>query len=163
MARQQLTGFFASDRTIEIERLRRQLDPVQSSIIAAHVTICREDEITGVSWSDITARATACEPLKLTFDRIERVGEYGLLLCCSRNLSGYELLRATLLATSSSRRSEAHLTLAHPRNQNPCVSSFLLPESLLPLELVVDELSLIEQSSSGDRWSVLRKVRLHGG
>ena len=45
MTRRQLTLFVPHAEAAPIEALRATLDPVQHALIAAHVTLCREDEL----------------------------------------------------------------------------------------------------------------------
>jgi hypothetical protein len=54
--RTQLTLFVAPPAAEILEPLRRRLDPVQSRLISAHVTLCREDELMNVSAAEIAVR-----------------------------------------------------------------------------------------------------------
>lgn len=44
------------DTRVDIEAIRCIVDPVQHRLIPAHVTLCREDELTGIVLADCAAR-----------------------------------------------------------------------------------------------------------
>jgi|GEM_PF-3988953 len=53
MKRRHLILFVPAGITASIEALRRFVDPVQHSLIPAHVTLCREDELEAFpGWRD---------------------------------------------------------------------------------------------------------------
>ena len=117
-SREQLTLFVAPPHAAMLDALRAVLDPVQAGIIAAHVTLCREDELAGITDAQIRARLAdaAARAITLRFGAPERVGGHGILLPCVDGAEAFDALRAVVLGTPTPRPMGAHLTLAHPRN-----------------------------------------------
>lgn len=66
--RRQLTLFVPEPRRAHLDALRQTLDPVQASLIGAHVTLCREDEIQDLDPVVMVRRVAAWPhgPLTLT-------------------------------------------------------------------------------------------------
>ena len=54
--RRQLSLYVPPDAARQLEAVRRVLDPVQSRLIPAHVTLCREDELARVSGPELESR-----------------------------------------------------------------------------------------------------------
>ena len=50
--RRQLTLFLPSEQSQEIEAFRKKHNPIQFQLIPAHITLCREDELT--KWNTIS-------------------------------------------------------------------------------------------------------------
>ncbi len=102
----------------DIEAIRRIVDPAQSRLIPAHVTLCREDELTGIGIPDLRARIGQAQrgPITLQFGPPERFGEHGILLPCIGGTAEFQSLREVVLAAPHVRPHAPHLTLAHPRN-----------------------------------------------
>ena len=68
-SREQLTHFIPSAQAGALEEARGLLDPVQVALIRAHVTLCREHELTSLDDETIAARlqARARGPITLRF------------------------------------------------------------------------------------------------
>ena len=117
-SRIQLTLFVPPAEAAELEALRRRLDPIQSGLIAAHVTLCREDELEGIEPDLIRQRLDASNPPPLTlhFGAAERFSGHGVLLPCMGGEEEFQALRQCILGSASVRRQAPHITLAHPRN-----------------------------------------------
>lgn len=97
-----------------IEHLRRTFDPRQSALIAAHVTLCREDEV--VSWDLVRSRLESVpSAVTLSFGEPVRDGHLVLLPGIDRDGS-FRDLRRFLLDCGEVRDHEPHITLIHPRN-----------------------------------------------
>lgn len=156
-SRRQLTLFVAAPWRSRLNALRRTLDPVQAGLISAHVTLCREDEIDGLSASAIFQRVTswAAGPLVLSFGPPQRVDGHGVLLPCRDGAASFQPLRRWLLQDPQAREHGAHLTLAHPRNPR-AIGNTDAALAACPggLELRFETVALIEQSESAP-WRVL--------
>jgi hypothetical protein len=87
---------------------------VQSSLIPAHVTLCREDELSGVSLDALTTRLAGCAPLRLAFADVVAFGGHGIMARCSEGAELYSQLRRSVLGVDA-REAKPHITLAHPR------------------------------------------------
>lgn len=116
--RSQLTLFVPAPSSATVEALRLVLDPVQASLIAAHVTLCREDEIAGIPTESLLDRARAWPfgAVTLTFGAPRRFMGHGVLLPCEAGDDRFQQLRRWLLRDDGARVHAAHLTMAHPRN-----------------------------------------------
>ena len=118
ISRRQLTLFVAEPWRSRLNRFRQSLDPVQASLIAAHVTLAREDEIELLDLASLLERAASWShgPINLSFGQPKRFFEHGVLLPCEQGQEQFLQLRRWLLQDQEARAHEAHLTLAHPRN-----------------------------------------------
>jgi hypothetical protein len=159
--RRQLSLFVPVVEGVQLESVRHELDPVQSELIRAHVTLCREDEIVQLSASEIEARLQGwAKPLTLSFGPPMIFQGHGVLLPCVAGESEFHELRAQLLGTTAIRRHSPHITLAHPRN--PPSAKWALPDAVgLPqtLSYTFVEIASIEQVG-GAAWRVIREFRL---
>lgn len=150
------------DAARDIEAVRRAVDPIQSFLIPAHVTLCREDEIGDASGLADRLADIRTEALVLTFGRPVSFSGHGLLLPCTEGEERFHQLRQYLLASKDIRRHAPHITLAHPRNP-PCKGNasdlaLHLPETL---RLAFPSIHLIEQAAGGP-WRVLETQLLRG-
>jgi 2'-5' RNA ligase len=107
-SRTQLTLFVTGDIAAEVEAI----------LIAAHVTLCREDELEGLTADIIEQRLSAAKAtsIALTFGSPQPFGTHGILLPCINNESSFHALRRTILSTHEINHQVPHITLAHPRN-----------------------------------------------
>jgi 2'-5' RNA ligase len=146
--RSQLTLFVPLPIATDIEAIRHIVDPMQSRLIPAHVTLCREDELAGLGIPELQARLGHARfgPITLHFGPPERFAEYGILMPCIGGTAAFQSLREVVLATRQVRSHAPHLTLAHPRNPkapgNDLNSTASLREGL---SVTFDEVRLIEQ------------------
>ena len=160
--RRQLTLFVDEPWRSRLQDQRLALDPVQASLIAPHVTLCREDEIAQLDWSAVVRRveAWAHGPLRLSFGAPRRFDGHGVLLPCEQGAAQFQSLRQWLLRDQGARAHQAHLTLAHPRNAmaagNTEAALAACPQSL---ELQFGVVSRIEQHGAGP-WRVLEESLL---
>ncbi len=161
MTRRQLTLFVPPDVSSEIEAVRQAVDPVQHALIAAHVTLAREDELEGLD--DLSGRLTAFRrrgPISLTFGPAEAFGGHGLLLPCIHGEAAFHDRRRALLGPSPVRRHAPHLTLAHPRNPMSAGNRLDTARRLSPpLPIPFPSVALIEQTD-GSPWTVLARYAL---
>ena len=116
--RTQLSLYVPEPLATSLESVRRTLDPVQSSLIPAHVTLCREDELAGLDPDALHLRLARIPlpPLTLRFGRPEPFHEHGILLPCIAGQNEFRTLREHVLGARSIRPHRPHITLAHPRN-----------------------------------------------
>ena len=116
--RRQLSMYVPSPDGVQLESARKALDPLQASLIPAHVTLCREDEIGPSLISQMEARLanSAMQPITLHFGRPVTFEGHGVLLPCVAGEPAFHELRTHVLGTTAIRRHAPHITLAHPRN-----------------------------------------------
>jgi 2'-5' RNA ligase len=157
--RQQLTLFVPEPWRSRLDALRERLDPVQASLISAHVTLCREDEIDALDAQAIFERVESWPhgPVTLQFAEPVHFGGHGVLLPCHAGAAQFHRLRQWLLGDPNVRVHDAHLTLAHPRNAravgNTDTALASCPSSL---ELHLPRVALIEQHGA-ERWRVVHE------
>lgn len=155
-ARTQLTLFVPPcEAADELEVLRRWLDPVQFGLIAAHITLCREDEIEGFDPALIRQRLATATPLTLKFGAAETFSGHGILLPCIEGEEAFMALRQRILATREIRRQAPHITLAHPRNPRAPGNE---PTSAAKLgahrSISFTSVCRIQQAGPSDPWTV---------
>ncbi|MCA0175142.1 MAG: 2'-5' RNA ligase family protein [Proteobacteria bacterium] len=162
--RHQLSLFLpaAHALTPRIEAVRRVVDPVQHHLIAAHVTLCRDED--GLDLHAVAERLGRHPPaaLRLGFGPAQVFQGHGLLLPCVRGGEAFAALRRQALAETGVRAQQPHLTLAHPRNPlapgNRRAATTALPQTF---DIDLDQLHLIRQQGDAP-WTVLRTIRLSG-
>jgi len=160
--RRQLTLFVAEPWRSRLQDLRLSLDPVQASLIAAHVTLCRENEIATLDPSTIAARVEAWMhgALRLSFGPAQRFNGHGVLLPCAQGAAQFHALRQWLRQDPTARERGAHVTLAHPRNPRADGNTEAALAACPPaLELQFAAVSLIEQQGATP-WTVLQQTVL---
>ncbi|WP_310572269.1 2'-5' RNA ligase family protein [Gemmatimonas sp.] len=162
--RRQVTLFVPPDAGQAIEAVRARVDPLQHRLIAAHVTLCREDELAGQAedaWRDRLIAATVA-PVTLTFGAPVSFSGHGVMLPCIAGEPAFHALRVQLLGDTARRRHEPHLTLAHPRNPRaPHNVPATYADLITPISLTFTTTCLIEQSGD-DAWQVLDTQALRG-
>ncbi len=139
-----------------LESIRARLDPVQSGLIPAHVTLCREDELVAWSADALGARLARASlpPLTMQFGPPESFDGHGVLLPCTDGAAAFHRLRMVVLGAEPVRRPLAHITLAHPRNPRTNENVAATYASLnAPLEITFESVCLIEQVA-GQPWEV---------
>ncbi|QEL55021.1 2'-5' RNA ligase family protein [Chromobacterium paludis] len=157
--REQLTLFVPRVEGAPLEVVRRALDPVQAGLIAAHVTLCREDEIAGLSMERLFERLRGMAPLRLAFGPAECFLGHGILLPCIEGEADFQAMRRAVLG-SGARGHAPHLTLAHPRNPRAAGNS-LLDTPGLPgaMTLMFGAVSMIRQHGEAP-WRQLGRMTL---
>lgn len=136
------------------------LDPVQHALIAAHLTLGREDELDDVAGLHDRLRDAPPPPLELTFGPAESSTGHGVLLPCTSGAGDFAALRAAVLDRHDLRIAHPHLTLAHPRNPRAPGNDIALAHQLpSPHRIRFDTISLIEQRE-GAPWRTLWTVPL---
>ena len=156
MMRIQLSLYITGAIREAIERVRRRVDPVQCSLIPAHVTLCREDELSGVSFDALTTRLAGCTPLRLTFGDVVAFGGHGIMARCSEGAELYSQLRRSVLGVDA-REAKPHITLAHARNPRAPGNVLDAIDLEFPLHVVFSKATLIEEEAAGLAWQVIRE------
>jgi len=162
--RRQLSMYVPSADGVQLESVRKVLDPVQAGLIPAHVTLCREDEIDQLSALEIEARlrSSAVQPVTLCFGRPVIFQGHGVLLPSVAGEQAFHELRTHVLGTTAIRRDAPHITLAHPRNPPPSKSSLAdamgLPDNL---SYTFAKIATIEQIGAAP-WRMLQGFTLTG-
>ncbi|MBT9489619.1 MAG: 2'-5' RNA ligase family protein [Rubrivivax sp.] len=147
-----------------LEVLRQRLDPAQAALIPAHVTLCREDELSAL---DVDALVTRIHTwphgtLTLAFGAPQRFQGHGVLLPGVQGDDAFQRLRQWLLADPAARVHHAHLTLAHPRNPRaPGNTDAALAGVPTALRLGFAQVALVQQAGA-EPWQVLWQAPLGG-
>lgn len=163
--RRQLTLFVPATSSAAIESVRRRLDPIQAALIAAHVTLCREDELVDLDVEVMLQRVRAWDagPILLGFGAATRFFDHGVLLPCEHGSDAFHRLRQWILDDRGARHHDAHITLAHPRNPRaPTDVDAALAEIPSTLRVAFPSVALIEQVA-GAPWTLLREALLGTG
>lgn len=155
MKRRQASLFLRDQFNIVALRLRH--NPVQARLITAHVTLCREDEVT--DWDDLRSRLECLCPfeISLTFGQPVREDNF-VYLPVHEGLADYQALRRTILPKVA-REHIPHVTLIHPRN-GTCTDKIFadISASLIsPFQFTFREVMLIEQKDGGV-WRVISQI-----
>ncbi|MCC6929446.1 MAG: 2'-5' RNA ligase family protein [Gemmatimonadaceae bacterium] len=159
--RHQLSLFLPpGDFATQVERVRHAVDPVQSALIAAHVTLCREDELSDAHAAERRIANEKPEPIALRFGRVEAFHGHGLLLPCTDGQDEFHRLRQRILGRTDIRTQEPHITLAHPRNPRAPGNSLAVASALAEGVVVVfSSIRLIRQDGAAP-WQTLRAYDL---
>lgn len=162
--RTQLTLFVSENVSAAIEAVRRQYNPVQQSLIAAHVTLCREDELSDIEkvWQNL--EQLYFPAITIHFGKPERFDEgKGVLLPALGENTSFQELRKTVLkgVIEQPRNHQPHITLLHPRN-SICTDEIFLEicKRELPDSIQFNKISLIEQVDGGI-WKLLQTFDLN--
>jgi 2'-5' RNA ligase len=147
-SRRQLSLYVPDPIATAVESVRRLLDPLQSRLIPAHVTLCREDELAARGEEALMAAldGICMQPLMLRFGAPVRFSGHGILLPCVFGEEPFAALRQRILGARSIRRQPPHITLAHPRNPRSSGNTLDF-DGNLPDEIAVTftDIRLIEQ------------------
>jgi hypothetical protein len=143
--RRQLTLFLPPEQRAIVEPVRQQLDPQQHAIIPAHVTLCRNDELT--DWQALEQRLASLGEFSLTlqFGKPQVLDDGCILLRPVRGAEQYQHLRQSILGPSAKIHG-AHLTLLHPRNAPGVIYNLTeIAQALAGLTTTFHRIALIEQ------------------
>lgn len=157
--RQQLTLFVPEAFSETIELVRSQFNPIQHQLIAAHVTLCREDEITDIETILHNLQNESLAEITIHFGDIIRFQEgKGVLLPAINSDHSFKKLRQQII--ESPRNHKAHITLMHPRNSTCTDEIFEELQNLeFPKSITFHEICLIEQEI-GKEWKILERFPL---
>lgn len=163
--RVQLSLYVPTSSAEILEATRRLLDPIQCSLIPAHVTLCREEDLQDLNLANLVSiiASSGAGPMSLKFGSPQVFQEHGVLLPCIEGEEEFQELRCRLLGSRSVRRQAPHITLAHPRNS---CSPHNKPSNLgaVPSGLVItfSEVRYIMQEAAMP-WQVIATYPLLGG
>lgn len=147
--RQQLTLFVEEGREL-LEPVRIRYNPVQQALIAAHITLCREDELSLLPAVLENIRGIRLsEPLTITLGPPASFADSkGLFLPGEGDNEGFHELRQQILkgVIANPRHQHPHITLIHPRN-GTCTPGIFdeLSQYPFPARLRFHRISLIGQ------------------
>ncbi len=162
VTRRQLSLYAPSDIAVPLEATRQLLDPVQSRLIPAHVTLCREDELVTITDSQLESRLTdsSLKPITLHFGQPEVFDGHGVLLSCARGEQEFHALREHVLGSRAIRRHSPHMTLAHPRNPRS-VGNCPANVARVPQvgAITFSSIHLIEQNAD-EPWKIIHEFKL---
>ncbi len=158
--RTQLTLFVPAPHAEVIEAVRRVLDPVQASLIAAHVTLCREDELAGLPASALRERLAGAGRLTLGFGAPVAFDGHGILLPCVRGEREFRALRVKALGRDDARDQRPHLTLAHPRNPRAPGNSLAHASVPSDARVLTFEVACLIRQDDAAPWRVLESFAL---
>jgi len=161
--RTQLTLFLDERDSAGIEKLREELNPAQSRLIKAHVTLCREHELTDLDRVRHNLRTRELCSIALDLGRPERFSQgKGVRLPAVGDTRAFHDLRRAVLFSALPQLGtlEPHLTLMHPRSST-CTDALFeaIENTALPHRLTFRRISLIEQID-GSPWEILDAFQL---
>jgi hypothetical protein len=159
--RKQLTLFIPYNK--QIEEIRERFNQIQHSLIAAHITLCREDEIEELDKVIANIKTLHLkEPIFLQLGKPERFDDGKGVTILAKSSKEFDGLRKKVLSgiTDSPKQHQAHITLMHPRN-SLCTDLVFnqINDYPLPLSLTLDTISLIEQIDGGP-WNILAEFQI---
>ena len=149
--RRQATLYVPPPLDVVVESLRTQFNPIQAALIRAHVTLCREDEVSDWHKTEDCLRRMAKIDVTLHFDIPIRDGNL-VYLPSTGSTDSFDALRSSLLSTgnSSPRKHAPHITLIHPRNGTCSKSDFdEISSQCKPFTITFHQATLIEQIDGG--------------
>ena len=160
--RKQLT-LFIEDPSGTIEAIRATRNPVQHRLIAAHVTLCREDELDAFDTIIKNIQSVQLSnPIRLQLGTVQRFDDgKGLWIPIIDPQNAFKELRKNVLGRSvPSKEQLPHITLIHPRNAT-CTDAIFeaIKKQKLPTDVVVTSISLIAQTNGG-KWQVMQDFHL---
>lgn len=155
--RRQATLFLPPSSAENVEAIRASFNPVQASLIRAHVTLCREDEVT--DWEQFKSQMSLVRPLslQLTFSHLVREGD--LVYAGVEDSHKFHELRNQVLSAKpgTTRKHDPHLTLVHPRNGKCSDDTYAkLQTQFKPFTANLDTITIIEQVDGGIWQEVFR-------
>lgn len=151
--RRQLSLLVPEAERSVIEPIRQRLDPIQHSLIPAHVTLCRDNELPEPR--DLTRRLRRLEHFAVTlgFDQPIELPDGCVLLRATTGADEFQALRRSILGADAS-LGGAHLTLLHPRNATGALHDLrAISRAVAGLEIRFQTIAIIEQSGC-EPWQV---------
>ena len=148
----QLTLFVPESLSAPIEEIRSRYNPVQHNLIAAHETLCREDELTSLEAVLKNLEQLDFPAFTIPFTTPIRFDSGKGLLLPALDDSMFQGLRKLVLKgiVNQPRTHAPHLTLMHPRNSTCTDPLFKEIQTInLPDRFHFNQISLIEQVNGG--------------
>lgn len=151
--RRQATLYLPFPESGAVESLRSRFNPIQFTLIRAHVTLLREDEVE--DWDRLVSRLASLGSITVTLSFGAPVRDGNLVvLPAVESTESFRALRQTLLAgaVAEPRRHEPHITLVHPRNGTCSDAAFEeICAQYTPFTVTLQAVTIIEQADGG-RW-----------
>ncbi|CAN5241134.1 hypothetical protein BH20ACI2_BH20ACI2_12020 [soil metagenome] len=147
--RRQLTLFLPLAHRVVVDPIRQRLDPLQHAIVPAHVTLCRDEELT--PWQGLSQNLANLGPFAITlqFGEPQVLSDGCVLLRPSHGAEEYQHLRRSILGPLAKHHG-AHITLLHPRNVAGVTYNLAeINHALIGLTITFRTISLIEQHGAG--------------
>ncbi len=159
----QLTLFISENDSVQIEKIRKEFNPVQFALIKSHVTLCREEELEQLEMVIDKLEKLEHEAITIDFGSVVRFANgAGVLLPAIGHQKEFYNLREQILhgIIGNLGKPVPHITLMHPRN-SLCTDNIFeqIKNYNLPAKLTFSTISLIEQEP-GMEWQVLREFEL---
>lgn len=123
--RKQITLFVPEPFRSQIDPIRQRFNLVQYSLIAAHVSLCREDEVNDWATIQATARQITSINISLSFGTPTRENNL-VYLPVVGSTNDFDELRRRILDDANCRKQQPHITLIHPRNGTCSIQQFEL-------------------------------------
>ena len=115
LQRRQVTLFLPEPESLPIEAIRQRFNPAQFALIAAHVTLIRDEDVP--NWSRLRARAQRVASVDITLRFGAPIRQKNLVYLPSVGpTDDFDRLRRELLGDDHCRKQEPHISLIHPRN-----------------------------------------------
>ncbi len=160
VVRRQATLFLPSGVGDAVEVIRARLNPAQSRLIRAHVTLCREDEV--ADWDALVTRLAQIKSLAVDLSFTELVRNGNLVFATvAGSTNSFDEVRNALLSTETTlpRIHRPHITLIHPRNGKCDDATFAIAKDLFkPFSVRFNCITIIEQVDSGT-WQEIAAFR----
>ena len=151
--RRQLSLLVPEARRSVIESIRQRLDPIQHSLIPAHVTLCRDGELPDLRILKKRLEHLTDFSFTMTFGEPSELPDGCVLLRPTNGEDQYQELRQSILGPEASRHG-AHITLLHPRNATGAIPNLAsIGRELSDLSITFNTIALIEQRGC-DPWQV---------
>lgn len=162
--RRQLTLFLAHKDAENIEKVRELFNPIQSSLIKSHLTLCREDEIENMDAVIHNLTHLQSGTITISIGEVERFdNNKGVLLPIQSGNVDFQGLRQAILSgiIENPRQLVPHITLMHPRNSTCTTEIFSEIQKVnFPTQLTFSSISLIEQIND-EKWQVVKEFPLN--
>ncbi len=152
--RRQLSLFLPEPERAAFDALRQRFDPFQFSLIPAHVTLARDDEVHDLTALLARLRTISELSLRLVFADAE-LTEWGTIYVpVDDGRERFDALRQSMIGPNS-RLHEPHVTIVHPRNVTGTREMLTeIRRATLPPSVTLGEIVLIEQVGSAP-WAVV--------
>lgn len=148
--RRQVTLYVPPPVKARIDAIRERYNPAQHALIAAHVTLCRDED--DIDWEALERRAEWMSPFEVRLRFGAPVKEENLVyLPVVGSTAAFDALRCEVLEDPHCRRQEPHITLVHPRNGTCTDKAFAELHALFEtgLEVTFEQFTLIRQIDGG--------------
>lgn len=150
--RRQITLYVPRAEQTRIDGIRQQFNSAQFELIAAHVTLCRDEDVR--DWTEVETRAREIQSIHvpLRFGPPVRDGNL-VYLPALGSTDAFDQLRIRILNNEHIRKQQPHITLVHPRNGTCTTEQFDTIRTLVSAEftLLFRCITFIEQVA-GTPW-----------